>query len=55
MPHDSKVAGFNFGLNVGRILAACTLSGAEVERVTPRVWQRWCKIYGTGKTKELGF
>lgn len=55
MPHDSKVAGFNFGLNVGRILAACSLSGAEVVRVRPNQWQKWCKIYGSGDTKRLGF
>ena len=55
MPHDSKVAGFNFGINVGRILAACSLSGCEVERVKPRTWQTWCKIYGSGNTKKLGY
>lgn len=55
MPHDSKVAGFNFGVNVGRILAACALSGCEIIRVKPRVWQTWCKIYGSGDTKKTGF
>lgn len=55
MPHDSKIASFSFGQNVGRILAACALSGAEVERVKPRQWQSWCKIYGSGDTKKLGF
>ncbi|AKU42628.1 putative RNaseH-like domain protein [Vibrio phage H188] len=55
MPHDSKVASFSFGQNVGRILAACALSGAEVVRVKPRKWQTWCKIYGSGDTKKLGF
>lgn len=55
MPHDSKVSSFSFGQNVGRIIAACTLSGSDVVRVKPRVWQSWCKIYGSGDTKKLGF
>lgn len=55
MPSDSKVAGFSFGINVGRILAACSLAGAKVIRVKPSTWQRWCKIYGSGDTKKLGF
>lgn len=55
MPHDSKTASFSFGENVGRILAACALSGASVTRVKPRSWQSWCKIYGSGNTKKLGF
>lgn len=55
MPHDSKVASFSFGVNVGRIKAACTLSGADFVEVKPREWQSWCKIYGSGNTKQLGF
>ncbi|AUR81456.1 hypothetical protein NVP1005O_59 [Vibrio phage 1.005.O._10N.286.48.F2] len=55
MPHDSKIASFSFGANVGRIKAACSLSGAEIIEVKPRVWQSWCKIYGSGDTKKLGF
>lgn len=55
MPHDSKIASFSFGVNVGRIKSACSLSGAEVIEVKPRVWQSWCKIYGSGNTKKLGF
>lgn len=55
MPHDSKISSFSFGENVGRILATCSLASVEVVRVKPRVWQSWCKIYGTGNTKKLGF
>lgn len=54
MPHDSKISSFSFGENVGRILAACSLAETDVIRVKPRVWQSWCKIYGTGNTKNLG-
>ena len=55
MPHDSKVSSFSFGENVGRILAACSLAGSNIHRVKPRVWQSWCKIYGSGDTKKKGF
>lgn len=53
---DGRVSIFSFGVNVGRIKSACRLVGVDVFEVTPRLWQSWCNVYGTGdETKKRAF